>query len=1130
MKLTRFASLSAAFLTVSVSASLAQSAKITTYAGPSLPVNGSPALTQTIGVPQAVSADGAGGFYIASNQNRVYHVTADGTLTTVAGTGIIGFSGDNGPASSAQFNYIQGVAVDSAGNVFISDSKNNRVRKVTPSGVITTVAGNGASGLSGDGGPATSAHLSGPRGLAVDPAGDLLIADAGNNVVRMVTTAGVMKTVAGNGTGGLSGDGGPATSAALNGPVAIAADSSGNLYIADRHNNRIRMVNSAGVISTLTGSSLPGGVAVDPSGNVFIADSGNNRIRMVTPAGVISIVAGNGTAGFSGDGGPATAAQLVLPVDVSVDAGGNVFVADQGNYRIRAVNSAGIINTVAGVSDEGRSAMSAQFFFPNSIAADRNGDLFIADSDIHRIRKITPDGLLITVAGNGTPGSSGDGGSATSAQLYYPAGITVDNAGNLYIADTRNQRVRKVTPDGIITTVAGNGGGNGDGDGVPALQAQLVEPGSVAVDAAGNVFIAETGGHRIRKVDTAGIITTVAGNRTMGFSGDGGPAASAQLAFPAGVAVDGSGNVFIADSANNRIRIVTPNGIIRTFAGDGTIGFAGDGGDAPSAKIAYPQSIVVDGAGNLFIADTNNQRIRKVTPSDVISTVAGNGVYGFGGDGGDPTAAEITSPYGVAIDGVNRVFISDTFSNRMRQILSPVVPFEIADRGGTSLVTAGNSSLTQTGYARIENAGGVAPAGLAIFSYRPGNVLVSETAVPATAPLTSGRIYAEIDGSVNTGIAIANPNSQTATINFYFTDEAGKDLGSGTTTIGPDQQIARFLNGAPFNTAGAGSFQGTFSFTSDVPVGAIAIRGLINERGEFLMATLPVIDTSVKPATGAVVVPHFANGGGWTTQILLVNPGDTALAGNVEFRGEDGSLTAVVINGQSESSLAYAVPSHSSQRLVPDGSAVTATTGSVRIIPADGGAAPVPLVNFSYQPGGAVTVTQAGVPSTTGTAFRVYVESSGTIQSAFAVANNGAAPATVQLEVTNLDGTSTGLPGPASQVLPGFGHIAKFISDALPGMPGSFKGILRISTDSGAVSAIGLRTVDNERGELLITTTPPTSETAAPASGELLMPHLPDGGGFTSQIILYSGSGGQSPSGSVVLMEHSGQPFAVTVR
>jgi sugar lactone lactonase YvrE len=231
------------FLMLFASSGMAQSSVITTYAGPAFPVDGSQALTQTIGVPQAVSADGAGGFYIGSNQNKVYRVNSDGKLITLAGNGLVGFGGDNGPATAAQFNYIQGLAADGAGSVFIADSKNNRIRKVTPAGAITTVAGNGGAGLSGDGGPAVSAHFAGPRGLAVDRAGNLFIADAGNNAVRMVTPAGIIKTVAGTGTAGFSGDGGAATAAQLNQPVAVAVDVSGNLYIADQHNNRIRIVN-----------------------------------------------------------------------------------------------------------------------------------------------------------------------------------------------------------------------------------------------------------------------------------------------------------------------------------------------------------------------------------------------------------------------------------------------------------------------------------------------------------------------------------------------------------------------------------------------------------------------------------------------------------------------------------------------------------------------------------------------------------------------------------------------------------------------------------------------------------------------------------------------------------------------
>jgi sugar lactone lactonase YvrE len=1151
MKLSGSLYLSFWFFGLASLTGLAQSSIIRTYAGPSLPVNGSQALTQTIGVPQAVSADGAGGFYISSNQNRIYHVTSDGTLTIVAGTGIVGYSGDNGPASSAQFNYVQGVTVDGAGNVFIADSKHNRIRKVTPAGTITTVAGSGGWGSGGDGGPAVSAQFSGPRGLAVDQAGDLFIADADNHEIRMVTPSGVISTVAGNGTGGFSGDGGPATSAQLDYPVAVAVDPAGNIFIADQHNNRIRMVTSAGVITTVTGStagfsgdggpagsariSYPGGVAVDRVGNLFIADSGNNRIRMVTTAGVISTVAGNGTVGSSGDGGPANSAQLAVPVDVSIDGSGNLFIADQGNYRIRQVSPAGVISSVAGRPDDGGSPDSAQFFFPNTVVVDRAGNVFVADTDIHRIRKITPGGIITTVAGNGSAGFSGDGGPATSAQLWYPAAIAVDAAGNLFIADTRNGRIRKVAPDGIITTVAGGGSSGSGGDGGPATSALIAEPSGIAVDGAGNLFIGETAANRVRQITPTGLISTVAGNGTRGFSGDGGPATSAQLAFPTGIAVDASGDLFIADSINNRIRLVTPNGIISTMAGTGTSGFGGDGGPAAAAPLSYPQSVAVDAAGNLFIADTNNQRIRRVTPDGIISTVAGNGTYGFAGDGGAAAAAQITSPYSIAVGSGNTLFIADTFSNRIRQVFSPGVSYAIADRGGTSGTTTGNSASIQTGYGRIQpSAGSATPAGLAIFGYHSGKYLISEAGVPATAALSSGRIYAEVNGTVDTGLAIANPNNQTATINFFFTDATGKDLGAGTTTIGANQQIARFLDS--FKTFTGASFQGTFSFTSDVPVGVVAIRGLVNERRDFLMSTLPVIDTTAVTASGPVVVPHFADSGGWTTQILLVNPGNAALTGNVEFRDDNGALTKVAIGGQSNSTFAYAVPPRSSQKLATDGGGSTSASGSVRVIPADGGTAPVPLVIFSYQPGGTVTVTQAGVPSTSGTAFRIYVESSGnsgepgTIQSGVAIANNTSSPATVTLELTNLDGSTAGLPGPVSQTLPGSGHIGQFLAQAFPGIPNPFKGILRVSTASPGISVIGLRTRSNERGDFLITTTPPASETAPSSSAELVLPHLPDGGGYTTQVILFSGSAGQSLSGSILLVQQSGQPFAVTLR
>jgi uncharacterized protein (TIGR03437 family) len=332
------------------------------------------------------------------------------TITTVAGNGTAGSTGDNGPAASAELNGPEGVAMDGAGNLFIADYYNNRVRKVTPSGTITTVAGTGADGSGGDNGPSISAQLSHPTGVAVDTAGNLFIADYMNNRIRKVTPAGTISTVAGNGIEGYNGDNIPATSAELWLPNGVAVDGAGNLFIAELTGYRIRKVTLAGTISTVAGNGSPGyndgpatsaglnfptGVAVDGAGNIFIADRGNNFIRKVTPAGMMSRVAGNGTQGFSGDGGPATSAALNAPTGVAVDAAGNLFIADRGN---------------------------------------------------NLIRKVTPDGTISTVAGNRTSSSGGDGGPATSAGISSPPGVIVDNSGNLFIADFGNNKIRKLTP------------------------------------------------------------------------------------------------------------------------------------------------------------------------------------------------------------------------------------------------------------------------------------------------------------------------------------------------------------------------------------------------------------------------------------------------------------------------------------------------------------------------------------------------------------------------------------------------------------------------------------------------------------------------------------------------------------
>ena len=466
---------------------------------------------------------------------------------------------------------------------------------------------------------------------------------------------------------------------------------------------------------------------------------------------------------------------------------------------------------------------------------------------------------------------------------------------------------------------------------------------------------------------------------------------------------------------------------------------------------------------------------------------------------------------------------------------NPGFPFSLVDRGSVSRTGTESSGIIQTGYATVRaDQGSSTPAGVAIYGYRPGNYLVSETAVPATLAARSGRLYAEMNAVVSTGIAIANPSTQPATIDFYYTDSAGADAGSGSIILAPNTQFAKFIDQAPLKRFSASTFEGTFSYSSNVPVAAMAIRGFLNERGDFLTSTLPVVDLSSSPQAGALVVPHFADGGGWTTEILLVNPGNVSVNGTVEFRNAAGALTAVPLTNQATPE--YLIPPRSSRKLTTIGAGPT-TTGTVRIIPAGGSAAPSALIVFSYKSGN-VTVSQAGVTSVRGTALRMYAESagilfgSGNIQSGLAVANNSSAEITVTFELYNRDGSTTGLPTPASKTVGPFGQIAVFLSDIFPGtLPDPFRGVVRISTPSSdGVSAVGLRSRLNEQLDFLITTTPPTDEGAAADSSERIFPQLAVGGGYATEFVLFSGKQGQNSTGTVWLLSGSGGALYVPLR
>jgi hypothetical protein len=587
------------------------------------------------------------------------------------------------------------VCCDSRNDIYVADGDNHSIFKVDgTSGAMTRVAGNGTSGFSGDGGPAIDAQLNGPFGVWLGPFGEIYIADRMNHRIRKVDLAGIISTVAGTGSDGYDGDGGPATSAELNKPRGVFVDGSENIYIADTDNHRIRKVSISGIITTVAGTgnggysgdgvpatstklSLPQGVYVDTSKDIYISDTGNSRIRKVDfTTGIIATVAGSWSAGYSGDGGLATLAQLDNPAAVCFKSTQEMVIADRGNSCLREVDLIDIISTL---TSTGAPSLNK----PYHIAMDEGENVYIADRENHRIRKLAPfTHQVTTIAGTGSEGHSGDGGPATSAELNKPRGIFVDGSENIYIADTDNHWIRKVDAStGIISRVAGKAKVDGkpesgdEGDGGLATLAGLNKPGGVAVFQIGagpdvRIYIADTDNHRIRKVSILGIITTVAGTGSDGYSGDGGPATSAELKKPRGIFVDGSENIYIADTDNHCIRKVSVSGIITTVAGTGSGGYSGDGGPATSAKLNKPNAVFVDPAGNIYIADQDNNRVRLVSVHDQkIQTFAGTGSAGFNGDDQPAVNGQLNNPSGFTMSGTRggkRIYLSDRDNNRIR--------------------------------------------------------------------------------------------------------------------------------------------------------------------------------------------------------------------------------------------------------------------------------------------------------------------------------------------------------------------------------------------------------------------------------------------------------------------------------
>ena len=803
--------------------------------------------------PNFVTSDSAGNFYVSDTYfQQVFRITPAGVITAYAGNGTQGFSGDGGQATAAQLFAPEGLAVDSSGNLYIADLGNYRVRMVTPTGVISTVAligtgvvavavdgsgnlyvsggeavvkvnaagtvtpfaGNGNAGYSGDNVPATSASLFNPRGLCVDSAGNVYLADTQNDRIRKIDTHGIITTVAGDATGGFTGDGMQATATSLFQPSDVRIDSKGNLYISDGLNGRLRMVNPTGIISTVAGggtslqdgvalqeSLAPTGIALDPNGNVLVAELNYRRVRRVNLAqGVITTVAGQLPTPNAGDNVPATSTPLLSPVGVAVDPVGNVYVSDYTDQRIRRIGASGIIATVAGNGIPGYTpsgpASAAEIGGPQGISLDPLGDLYFAAGVV---QKIDFNGAISTVAGSGADGYGGDHGPAKSALLLGPADAVADGVGNFYISDRGNSVIRMVNSAGIITTFAGTNKAAYGGDGGPATAAQLFQPYQLALDQSGNLYIADWGNSRVRKINSGGIITTVAGGGA-GALGDGGPATAATIGGNLfGVAIDAAGNLYI--TSDSRIRKVDAStGLISTIAGTGTGGFSGDGGLATNATIHGAQSIAVDSAGNVYFSDATNLRVRKLTPAQIVAEgVANSATFQAGGI----SPGEIISIYGgpgVSLGPSTPVGLQVTAAGLVSNQL-----------GGTQVMIGGvAAALTYVSSSQVnavvpyEVAGQTSTQIELIVQGKPTNSVT----VPVVAASPGIFVITNPDGTVNSP---ANSVASSGYLVIYGTGEgqttpAGVDGGVNTTVFPkPNLPVTVQIGGqnAPVLYAGA---------------------------------------------------------------------------------------------------------------------------------------------------------------------------------------------------------------------------------------------------------------------------------------------------------------------------------------
>lgn len=711
--------------------------------------DGLPPLASALYLPQDVTWGPDNHLYLADwNNHRIRRISPDG-LETVAGTGELGEAAD-GLALYVQFNHPTNVAFDADGTMLIAAWHNSLVKRLDfDSGFVANVAGTGARSFGGDGGPANSAALDLPSAVVVNADGDVIIADQANFRLRRVNAAGIIDTIAGTGVRGYTGDGGPATEARLSSPIGQAAppaaridiDSHDRIFIADTGNHVVRVIDSDGIIQTIAGTGEPGysgdgssatfatfntpsDVAVGPNGIIYIADTQNHVVRRIRPNGTIDTLAGTGSRGFGGDGGPALTAQLDRPYGIEVAPNGDVYIADTHNHRVRKVSAqpgpppptpeptpppeiipctdvVGSICTWGGTGEtgfngDGKHRLESALYWPFDMEFLPNGRRIVLDWNNHRVREVLEDESFETIMGTDFVGDgpadlsdlTPEGAIGVEVVLNHPTDIEMFSNGDIAIMAWHNHKIRVIDAEtGRVRVVLGAGAAF-VGDGGPALDARVNQPPHGAWDAHGNYFLIDQRSQRIRVLYNFdeerenAIIRTVVGTGEAGFNGDG-IALSTRLNLPTGpnpepsggLVVDASGRLYFADTNNHRIRRVEffnedfTSGIVTTIAGTGTPGFSGDGGPATGARIHFPQDVEIGPDGNLYFADTNNDRIRMIdVATGIITTVAGNGTRGYSGDGGSALEASLQRPFGLAFDEHGDLYVSDTFNSRIRKV------------------------------------------------------------------------------------------------------------------------------------------------------------------------------------------------------------------------------------------------------------------------------------------------------------------------------------------------------------------------------------------------------------------------------------------------------------------------------